>query len=123
MDIKAIGQNQASLNMHIANTQINQEKIQATDSFERQDDIELFKKLNPQTQNDIIQKTIDELNEKMKMLNTSLRVEVDKDTGIQVIKIIDSRTKEVVVQLPPEAVLKIAKYIDEITGLLFEKKA
>jgi flagellar protein FlaG len=48
---------------------------------------------------------------------------MDEETGIQVVKIIDSQTKEVIRQLPPETTLKIAKYIDEITGLLFEKKA
>jgi len=42
--------------------------------------------------------------------------------GIQVVKIIDSETKEVIRQLPPDVILKIAKYIDEVTGLLFNEK-
>ena len=57
------------------------------------------------------------------MLNSQLKIETDEDTGIQVVKIVDSETKEVIRQLPPDVVLKIAKYIDEVTGLLFNEKA
>ena len=124
MDVKAITQTQSALNMHTANAEINQQNTQAQNQTDKkEDELELFKKLNPKTQNDIIKKTVEQLNEKMKLFDNNLQIEIDKDTGIQVVKIIDSKTKEVIRQLPPETTLKIAKYIDEITGLLFEKKA
>ncbi len=122
MDVKAISSTQAAIDMHMANMpQENKERF--AQESNQQNEEELFKKLNPKTQDDIIKKTIEKLNEKMQLFDSSLRVEIDKDTGIQVVKIIDNETKQVIRQLPPETTLKIAKYIDEITGLLFEKKA
>ncbi len=119
MDVKAIQSTQAALDMHMANTpQQNKELF----SLKHENEEDLFAKLHPQTQNDIIKKTVEQLNEKLKLFDSSLQIEIDKDTGIQVVKIIDSKTKEVIRQLPPETTLKIAKYIDEITGLLFDKK-
>ena len=120
MDVKAIQSTQAALDMHTANTP-HQKKEFVPQSKKNEE--ELFAKLHPNTQNDIIKKTVAQLNEKLKLFDSSLKIEIDKDTGIQVVKIIDSKTKEVIRQLPPETTLKIAKYIDEITGLLFEKKA
>ncbi|BCD68366.1 flagellar protein FlaG [Nitratiruptor sp. YY09-18] len=120
MDVKAISSMQAALDMHTANSAQKEFTPQEQKTLS---DEEFFQKLNPQTQNDIIKKTIEKFNQKMQLFNSSLRVEIDKDTGIQVVKIVDNESKEVIRQLPPESVLKIAKYIDEITGLLFEKKA
>ncbi len=116
MDIKAIGSVQTALEMNIVSsheaTSHNQEKKQE----------ENFSKLPTNLQHDIIQKNIEKLNEKLKLFSDTMQIEIDKDTGIRVVKFIDAATKEVVKQLPPESVLKIAKYIDEITGLLFDKK-
>ncbi|SMC09310.1 flagellar protein FlaG [Nitratiruptor tergarcus] len=120
MDVKAIQSTQAAIDMHTAN--LAQKNELSSSNEKKLNDEELFKKLDPLMQNDIIKKTVEQLNEKLQLFNSSLRVEIDKDTGIQVVKIVDSKTKEVIRQLPPESVLKIAKYIDEITGLLFEKK-
>ena len=118
MDIKAIN-TQAALDMNTANMPQKSREFHTPDEKQKE---ELFSKLNKATQNDIIKKTVEKLNEKLKLFNSSLHIEIDKDTGIQVVKIIDNDTKEVIRQLPPETTLKIAKYIDEITGLLFEKK-
>jgi flagellar protein FlaG len=57
------------------------------------------------------------------MLNTQLQIKIDKDTDMIVIKVIDKETKKVIRQIPPEYVLKIAKYLDEITGILYNGKA
>jgi len=121
MDVKAINATQAALDMNTTN--MPQKSREFHTPGEKQKEEELFSKLNKATQNDIIKKTVEQLNEKLKLFNNSLHIEIDKETGIQVVKIIDNDTKEVIRQLPPETTLKIAKYIDEITGLLFEKKA
>ena len=117
MDVKAIASTQSALSMHTANSAQQRPMIDQDPSKEE------FANLDQRTKDDIIKQNIQKLNEKMQMLQTSLKVEIDKDTGIQVVKIVDEETKEVIRQLPPETMLKIAKYIDEITGLLFEKKA
>ena len=122
MDVKAINATQSALNMHSSNIEA-ERKVLLSQEKEQKKEEDLFNGLSQQAKNDIISQTAKKLNEKMEMLQTSLKVEIDKDTGIQVVKIIDDKTKEVIRQLPPETMLKIAKYIDEITGLLFEKKA
>ena len=124
MDVKAIQSTQSAIEMNTTNMQ-SQEKMEVTlkQSEDKKNENELFNSLPPNMQDDILKKTVKDLNEKLKLFNNSLKIEIDKDTGIRVVKIIDSKTKEVIRQLPPEAALKIAKYIDEITGLLFDKKA
>jgi flagellar protein FlaG len=47
---------------------------------------------------------------------------VDKETEEIVVKVIDKETKEVIRQIPPEYLLKIAKYLDEIAGILYNEK-
>ncbi|BCD61881.1 flagellar protein FlaG [Nitratiruptor sp. YY08-26] len=118
MDVKAIQSTQAAIDMHTANT-YNKNNTISENEQKKQD--EIFQKLSPSAQHAIIQKSIDAFNEKMKMMDSQLRIEFDKDTGIKVVKIVDEKTKEVIRQIPDEAMLKIAKYIDELTGLLFEK--
>ncbi len=124
MDVKAINSTQAALDMHSANTQIQKALDGQKANISSQDrQIETFKQMDQKSQEELIKKTADKLNEKFKLFDSTLKIEIDKDTGIQVVKIIDKSTKKVIRQIPPEAMLKIAKYIDEITGLLFEKKA
>ncbi len=122
MDVKAIQSTQAALDMHTANSVPENQKKVATPSQEQQER-EIFKDLHEKTKNEIIKTIVEELNEKLALFNSSLKIEVDKETKIQVVKIVDNETKEVIRQIPPETTLKIARYIDKITGLLFDKKA
>ncbi|WP_281951140.1 flagellar protein FlaG [Nitrosophilus kaiyonis] len=124
MDVKAVNSTSAALQMQSQN--VNQDKsiqTQENNLANNQDKADSFKNLDKKVQNEIIQKSIEDLNKKMSMLNSQLKIEIDEDTGIQVVKIIDKETKEVIRQLPPDVILKIAKYIDEVTGLLFNEKA
>ena len=130
MDVKAINNTSAVLQMQTQNMDREQEvaqesrkpaqeDLQSNPAKNREAD---FKKLDQKTQDELVRSSIEKFNKKMEMLDTQLRIEFDKDTGIKVVKIIDKNTKEVVRQLPPDVVLKIAKYIDEVTGLLFNEK-
>jgi len=70
-----------------------------------------------------LEKIVEELEKKLSLLNTQLQIQVDKDTDILVVKVIDKQTKKVIRQIPPDYLLRIAKYLDEITGLLLREKA
>jgi flagellar protein FlaG len=48
---------------------------------------------------------------------------VDKDTKINVIKVVDKATSEVIRQFPSEEILSIAKAIDTLQGLIIRQKA
>jgi flagellar protein FlaG len=71
---------------------------------------------------DFLKKIIEDLKKKLSMLNTQLEIKVDKETEEIVVKVIDKETKEVIRQIPPEYLLKIAKYLDEIAGILYNEK-
>ena len=62
----------------------------------------------------------DELEKTLKNLinddETSLEFKIDKDTNKMVLKIIDSQSKEVIRQIPPEIALKISRLVAEILG-------
>lgn len=55
--------------------------------------------------------------------NSDIQFTTDKDTGIDVVKVIDRESKEVIRQIPSEDVLQIAKALDKIQGLLIKQKA
>lgn len=47
---------------------------------------------------------------------------VDKDSGIDVVKVIDSKTKDVIRQIPSEEVIAIAQALDKLQGLFVRDK-
>jgi len=122
MDIKAISGTQPSINMNSQNVEaLNRKqisKIQEEHQTENKAKEVQAEKITPE----VLKKAIENLNKKLSMLNSQLKIETDNDTGIRVIKVIDKETQKVIRQIPPEAVLKIAKYIDEVAGLIFNEK-
>lgn len=52
-----------------------------------------------------------------------LRFSIDEDTGITVIKLIDTQTQTVLRQIPTEEVIEISKALDKLQGLLVKEKA
>ena len=64
---------------------------------------------------------VKELNEAMKLINTSISFSVDKPTGKTVIKVMDSDTKKVIRQIPSEEMMRVAERITQLLGVLFDK--
>ncbi|MCL2829568.1 MAG: flagellar protein FlaG [Betaproteobacteria bacterium] len=56
-------------------------------------------------------------------LTNDLDFSIDEDTGMQVVKIVDIKTKEVLRQIPAEEMLAIAKALDKIKGLFVKGTA
>ncbi len=122
MDIKGI-QSQALTSMNSQNIEIQRVRephVSTENKIQQQNQGEQNKKISPNE----LKKAVDELNKKFEMLNSQLqlKIDVDKDTGITVLKLIDKETNKVVRQIPPETILKIAKYLTELTGLLFNER-
>ena len=55
--------------------------------------------------------------------NNSLEFSVDKETGLDVVKVVDGITKELIRQIPSEEMVAIAKALDNLQGLLIQQKA
>ena len=83
----------------------NRDKLPEVDNFD--DMLETFKK---------------KLQKLKEIFNTEAQFEIDKDTRMVIVKIKDKDTGEVIRQIPPEVVVKIAKTIDEFLGLLLDER-
>lgn len=59
-------------------------------------------------------------NSYMKLANTSLEFKVSEQTGRIIISVVDSDTKEVVRQIPPDSLNRFSDRITQMRGLLFE---
>jgi len=70
-----------------------------------------------------LQRAVDELQRKAQSFSPNLRFSVDRDTGRTVVKVTDADTQEVIRQIPAEEVLQLAKELDRMQGLLFNKEA
>jgi uncharacterized FlaG/YvyC family protein len=64
---------------------------------------------------DEVDRALQQVNDAFSLQNQTLiaTVERDKETGIDVFKVMDKLTKEVVLQLPPKAIVEMAKAMDE----------
>jgi flagellar protein FlaG len=58
-----------------------------------------------------LQATVLEINQEMRLLQRHLSFSVDEDSGRTVVKVIDTKTEEVIRQIPAEHVLSIARII------------
>lgn len=71
-----------------------------------------------------IKSAVDSLNKAMKQANSSLEFSVDKETNRTIIKVVESKTGEVIRQFPSEEILAISRAIDNMQqGLLIKQKA
>ena len=66
-----------------------------------------------------IESSLEEAEQRFQTVNRALRFSVDEGSGRTVIRVIDRETDEVIRQIPPEDVLRIAEQIRETGGGLF----
>lgn len=69
-----------------------------------------------------LQKLIEEVKRKFDMLSKYLKIDIDQDLGIPVVKIMEKDTNRVIRQIPPDYLLELMKRIDQLLGLLVEKE-
>ncbi|WP_373975198.1 flagellar protein FlaG [Chitinibacter sp. SCUT-21] len=70
-----------------------------------------------------IRSALERVNEIAKTLKTGLEFTIDDDTKIQIVKVTDIESKDVIRQIPTEEVVRISKAIDQLKGLLLSEKA
>lgn len=78
---------------------------------------------NVKISKEALEKGIEEINQNIRIFNTKLSFSVDEPTGKTVIKVSDLETEEVIRVIPPLEFLKIAAKLNEIIGMIFDKKA
>jgi flagellar protein FlaG len=71
-----------------------------------------------------LQQAVDASNKVLESKTSNeLHFAVEKGTGINVVKLISRNTGETLLQFPSEAMLQIAKSIDQVTGAIIQRKA
>jgi|WetSurMetagenome_2_1015567.scaffolds.fasta_scaffold1084677_1 flagellar protein FlaG len=70
-----------------------------------------------------LEDTVKELNAMMERMQTNLLFSIDDASKKVVIKVIDSRTQEVIRQIPPEETLRIASHISKLMGIFIDESA
>ena len=63
-----------------------------------------------------VEQAVSQVNEFVQNLNRDLQFTVDEDSGRTVIKVLDTETKQVIRQIPPEELLRIANYLFDAKG-------
>lgn len=66
---------------------------------------------------------VSELNDYVQNIQRDLQFSIDEASGQTIIKVIDSQSKELIRQIPPEEVLALARNLDQLKdgGILQEK--
>lgn len=77
----------------------------------------------PESNREEIGKAIQQVNDFLKPINNSIQFNLDDETGITVVKVVDLATQEVIRQIPSEEMLAISQAIDTMKGLLIKQKA
>jgi flagellar protein FlaG len=80
------------------------------------------KSVSPAEEEEMLKDATDKANEFVKTMNQELQFSVDKDTGKTVVKVIDTESRELIRQIPPDEMLAIAKAFDTLKGLIIRKK-
>jgi flagellar protein FlaG len=72
-----------------------------------------------------VEQAVNQVNEFVQSLSRDLQFMVDDASGRTVIKVLDTETKEVIRQIPPEELLRIATYLTDSgrSSLLFKEQA
>uniref|UniRef100_A0A7C5X2L9 Flagellar protein FlaG n=1 Tax=Thermocrinis ruber TaxID=75906 RepID=A0A7C5X2L9_9AQUI len=69
-----------------------------------------------------LQKLIEEVKRKFDMLSKYLKIDIDQELDIPVVKIMEKDTNRVIRQIPPDYLLELMKRIDQLLGLLMERR-
>lgn len=70
-----------------------------------------------------VKQVVERINQAIQSLSSNLNFSVDKDTGITVVKVMDTETNQLIRQIPGDEILSIAKAIDTLQGLIIRQKA
>ncbi|STQ90584.1 flagellar protein FlaG [Iodobacter fluviatilis] len=79
--------------------------------------------LKPAPDSKDVKQAVEKLNQAVQGFSDSLQFSVEEETKLPVVKLIDTKTKEVIRQFPSEEAISIAKAIDRFQGLLIKDRA
>lgn len=69
-----------------------------------------------------VKEAAEKISEFIEAMTHDLSFSVDKDTNRTVVKVLERESGDVIRQIPAEEILKIAKMLDELKGLIIREK-
>lgn len=73
--------------------------------------------------NEQLADAVQQANKVIRTMTNDVEFTVDSDTGIHVIKVVNTQTQEVIRQFPSEEMIDLAKILDKLHGLIIRQKA
>ena len=70
-----------------------------------------------------LQQALEDVQNAIGTITNDLRFSIDQDTGRTIVKIVDRETDEVIKQFPSDEMIRIAKALDKLQGLLLQQEA
>lgn len=70
-----------------------------------------------------LENVVKQLNDYAQIVQREVQFSIDKDSGLTVVKVIDSKTKDLIRQIPSEEVLSLDRRLAQGDGLVFRAKA
>ncbi len=70
-----------------------------------------------------VQDAVKRLSEFVASTNSEINFSVDQTSGVQVVKVMDKQSGDVIRQFPSEEAIQLAQVLDKIQGLLVKDKA
>ena len=71
----------------------------------------------------VVEEIVEDLNQFVQQIERELRFSIDDDSGETIIKVIDSKTDEVIRQIPREEIMNLRRHLGEVRGMLFKTEA
>lgn len=78
---------------------------------------------NTEEQRPVVDQAVERLNRMADIFATSLRFSIHEATHTIMVRVVDTRTGEVIREIPPEQILNAVAKMQEMLGLLFDEKA
>lgn len=85
--------------------------------------VDAVQAVSPAPKPEELKESVSKINKAIQSISRDVEFSVDEDTRMNVVKVVDAKTKEVIRQFPSEEVLAIAKALDKLQGLLLKEKA
>jgi flagellar protein FlaG len=77
----------------------------------------------PAPKHDDVKEAVKHIQEFVNNVTTNVQFSVDNDTGRTIVSVVDAETKQIVRQIPTQEIMKIARALDRMQGILFSAKA
>lgn len=85
--------------------------------------LQAVKEVSKQPEAAEVKGAVEKINQAVQSSASGLEFSVDEETGINLVKVVDTQTKEVIRQIPSEEAVHIAMVLDKLQGLLVRDKA